>query len=193
MERRSSAAGDLWQQLRGRVEVLAVLFAAMWIIFALDRFLPLERYGLLPRTVRGLVGILAMPFLHADLSHIMSNSAPLVVLLLILAATRPRPFTALFCTLLAGGTLLWLGGRTALHIGASGLVFGLVTYLMVAGWRDGRVLPWLAAIAVGIAYGGMLWSGVLPWQVGHGVSWDGHLAGAIGGAAVGGYERRCVT
>jgi membrane associated rhomboid family serine protease len=84
---------------------------------------------------------------------------------------------------MAGGSLLWLFGRTATHIGASNLIFGLVVFLIVSGLLEKRLVPLLIAIVVGVVYGGSLLSGIVP-ELGSRISWDGHLCGAVAGALV---------
>lgn len=86
------------------------------------------------------------------------------------------------CLIIAiGGSLLWLFGRGGtLHIGASLLVFGLAVFLIVSGLLEKRLVPLIISIFIAITYGGVLISGIAPWQ--QGVSWDGHLFGGIGGA-----------
>jgi membrane associated rhomboid family serine protease len=84
---------------------------------------------------------------------------------------------------LLGGLLLWLFGRPAIHIGASGLIFGLVVFLIVSGVLERRIIPLLISLVVGFTYGGTLISGVLPGGDPH-ISWEGHLCGAVAGAAV---------
>jgi len=99
---------------------IAGFIAIIWIVFAFDRFLPLEQYGLVPRSVRGLIGVFAMPFLHGDLSHIIGNTIPLTVTLILLAGSRANSGAIVFLITVLGGGGLWLFGREALHIGASG-------------------------------------------------------------------------
>lgn len=161
---------------------IAVFLALIWIVFVLDRVLPLEMFGLVPRTVHGLVGIAAMPFLHGDFGHLMANSVPLAVTLLLLAGSRANSGAIVVLIVLLGGTGLWLFGRQALHIGASGLVFGLITFHIFAGIFERRLQSVLIAIVVGLMYASTLLQGVLPLQ--RGVSWDGHLFGALAGVLV---------
>lgn len=164
-------------------ELPAVLLfvGLIWLVYALDRVLPLEQFGLIPRNGSHLVGIITMPFLHGSLQHIMSNTVPLLVLLTLLAGSRANSRTIVLIIVLLGGALLWLFGRgAALHIGASGLVFGLAVFLIVSGLLERRVIPMLITIFVTFMYGSSLLSGILPWQPG--VSWDGHLFGGIAGA-----------
>lgn len=164
--------------------LLIVMFVGLiWVIFILDRVLPLELLGLVPRTFSGLTGIVAMPFLHQDLSHIMSNTPPLFVLLALLAGSRGNTAIIVVALIILGGVLLWLFGRgNALHIGASGLVFSLVSFLIAAGIFEQRMLSILVSVVVGILYGTTLLMGVLPGQ--QGVSWDGHLLGGVAGVIV---------
>lgn len=164
-------------------ELPAVLMfvGLIWLVFAFDRFLPLEQFGLIPRNGSHLVGIITMPFLHGSLQHIMSNTVPLLVLLTLLAGSRANSRSIVLTIMLLGGALLWLFGRgAALHIGASVLVFGLAVFLIVSGLLERRLVPLAIAIFVTFMYGSSLLSGVLPWQPG--VSWDGHLFGGIAGA-----------
>jgi len=161
---------------------IATFIAIIWIVFALDRFMALEQYGLVPRSSRGLVGIIAMPFLHGDLSHIIGNTIPLVVTLLLLAGSRANSGAIVFLITLLAGAGLWVFGREALHIGASGLVFGLIAFHICSGFFERRIKSVIVALVVGGLYAGTLLNGVMPFQ--KGVSWDGHLIGAVAGALV---------
>jgi membrane associated rhomboid family serine protease len=142
----------------------------------------LERYGLVPRDLHGLYGIVAMPFLHGDLSHIIGNTIPLAVTLLLLAGSRANSGAIVLLIIVLGGIILWLFGREARHIGASGLVFGLIAFHIFSGIFEKRFRSILIALIVGVLYAGTLFNGVLPFQ--QGVSWDGHLFGAIAGGLV---------
>jgi len=165
---------------------LGVFAATLWLVFIADRILPgdFNRWGIIPREIQGIWGILFSPFLHANLGHLLSNFLPVMVLLALLLATQPKAWATVLQIVLLGGLLLWIFGRPAVHVGASGLIYGLIAYLMAAGLRQGRFGPALAALLVGFLYGGTLLSGVLP-TVGPHVSWDGHLTSAIAGALLG--------
>lgn len=165
---------------------LGVFAATLWLVFIADRILPgdFNRWGIIPRHLDGIWGILFSPFLHANLSHLLSNFLPVMLLLALLLATQPNAWSTVLQIVLLGGLLLWIFGRPAVHVGASGLIYGLIAYLMAAGYRQGRFGPALAALLVGFLYGGTLLSGVLP-TVGPHVSWDGHLTSAIAGALLG--------
>ncbi|MEZ5480277.1 MAG: rhomboid family intramembrane serine protease [Thiolinea sp.] len=145
--------------------------------------MPLEVFGLVPRQFSGLPGIVAMPFLHGSWAHIVSNTVPLLVLLTLLAGSRANSRLIVPVIIVLGGVLLWLFGRgSALHIGASGLVFGLAVFLIVSGLLERRTVPLLVAALVMFLYGSSLLSGVMPFQ--RGVSWDGHLFGGLAGGLV---------
>lgn len=165
---------------------LGVFGATLWLVFVADWLLPgdFNQWGIVPRSLHGIWGILFSPFLHADLGHLLSNFIPLMILLAMLLVTQRDGWWIVLQIVLLGGLLLWIFGRSAMHVGASGLIYGLIAYLMTAGFRQGRFGPALAALAVGFLYGGTLLSGVLP-TVGEHVSWDGHLTSAIAGGLLG--------
>jgi len=170
-------------RIREELPAVALFLLAIWGVFLLDLILPLERFGLVPRDFGGLLGVVTMPFLHADFSHLLNNSVPLAVLLTLLAGSRADSRLVVVAVTVLGGVLLWLFGRGhALHIGSSGLVFGLAVFLIVSGLREQRIMPLFISVLVAFVYGGTLLGGILPWQ--SGVSWDGHLLGGIAGALV---------
>ncbi len=151
----------------------------IWVVFMLDHVIPLQQYGLEPRSLSGLSGIAAMPFLHSGLNHLVSNTIPLLVLLMLLAGSRARSWLIVLTIGLLSGGLLWVFGRPALHIGASAMIFGLAAFLLVSGVLERRFLPLVISALVGLLYGSTLLSGILPTV--NGVSWDGHLCGMIAG------------
>jgi len=170
--------------VRAELHGVLLFVGTIWAVFLLSLVFPsIDSLGVVPRTLVGLVGIPAMPFLHANFHHLLSNTAPLLVLLALLAGSSARSWEIVIEVVLLGGLLLWVFGRPATHIGASGLIFGLVVFLMVSGILEKRMVPLAIAILVGFLYGGSLASGILPW-VGRQVSWDGHLCGAIAGGVV---------
>lgn len=159
---------------------------AVWIVFGIDVLFAgaLGEYGLIPRSFSGLTGIVSMPFLHSSFSHLLSNSVPLIVLLLLLAGSRTNSYVVVPLLVALSGILLWCFGRTANHIGASGLVYALISFLILSGLLEQRLNAILLSLFVGLTYGATLFSGVLPSQVNSNVSWDGHLTGAIAGALI---------
>jgi len=156
--------------------------AVLWLIPTLGWGLELERFGVRPRQWSGLPGILFAPMLHAGFMHLIANSIPLVVLgttmLLLYPTAAFRVLPALY---LGPGMAVWLFGKEGVHVGASGLVYGLVGYIFVAGLirRDRRAIA--ASMLVAFMYGTLIW-GVLPIRVG--VSWETHLAAALIGVSM---------
>ncbi len=166
---------------------VGIFVAAIWGVFLIDLILPgtFNHFGLAPRDLGGLVGIPAMPFLHGGWGHLVGNTAPLVILLCLLAGSRANTYKIVPMIVLLGGALLWVFGRgNSIHVGASGLIYGLIAFLIVAGFREGRIGAIAIAIFVGVMYGTTLIGGILPFSVGQDVSWDGHLTGAVAGAIV---------
>jgi membrane associated rhomboid family serine protease len=177
---RSGAAHAIRDELHG----IFWFIGSIWAVFLITCAFPsLDAWGVTPRTMTGLVGIVTMPFLHANRHHILSNTVPLFVLLALLAGSRANSRKIVIDIILLSGTLLWSFGRYATHIGASSLIFGLIVFLLVSGFLERRPLPLAIAALVGFFYGGVLIGGVMP-DFGSHISWDGHLCGAIAGGIV---------
>ncbi len=171
--------------MRKEFYYVAAFLVAIWLVYIVDTIIPypLTSWGIHPRRFVGLVGIALMPFLHANFFHIFSNTISLAMLLGLLVGSRDRPWPIVAALVLVGGGLLWVVGRDANHVGASGLVFGLIAFLIASGILEKKLLPIVIALLVGFLFGGTLLWGIVP-RIGSEVSWDGHLCGAIGGAAI---------
>jgi membrane associated rhomboid family serine protease len=178
------------------VEFSATVVLALFVVFYINRFLGgvLNSFGILPRTGWGLLGVLFSPLLHYNAAHLTANALSLFMLLAILYSHREyKPPAALASIWLLSGFGTWLIGRAwagsqpIIHIGASGVIYGLVTYLVAAAWwlRSWRSGWW--ALLILVLYGGIFY-GVLP-QRGF-VSWEGHLSGAIAGILVARHQHR---
>lgn len=140
------------------------------------------RLAVVPRTSGGLVGIATAPFIHANPAHLAANLPPFIGLgALILRRHETRFVEAAVAIALAQGTLLWLFGRKAAHVGMSGVIFGFFGYLLAVAWFTRTVPDLLIAGGVLLYYGGMLAS-VRPAR--KGTSWEGHLFGLLAGIAV---------
>jgi len=168
--------------MRRDLRAVIAFIAVIWVVFALDQVLPLELLGLIPRTFGGLTGVVAMPFLHGNFQHLMGNTIPLAITLLLLAGSRANSGAIVVLITVIGGLGLWVFGRSAIHIGASGLVFGLIAFHVFAGIFEKRFQSIAIAFVVGALYATTFIKGVIPMQ--EGVSWDGHLFGGIAGVLV---------
>lgn len=194
-----SLADSVGKELRNILLFIALIWA---VFFASLAWPELNEYGLQPREVEGLTGIVTMPFLHASLSHLVSNTLPLAFLLFLLAGSRPGWWKIVVELILVSGLLLWVFGRSGghdsvpmIHIGASGLVSGLITFLVFGGLWERRLIPVIVAVVTVLLYGGSLLWGLIPRD--SAVSWDGHFCGAAAGGLVaaevarrGGAEKR---
>jgi membrane associated rhomboid family serine protease len=136
--------------------------------------------GIFPRTLSGLQGIFFSPFIHADLGHLYNNSVPLLILLAALQFFYPKQALAVVgFGILFSGMLTWIIGRENYHIGASGLVYVLVSFIFFKGLQTKYYRLVALSLAVIVVYGGMVWY-VFP-KVDETISWEGHLAGLISG------------
>lgn len=153
----------------------------MWAIEIIDTLIPyqLDTLGIYPRTIHGLIGILFAPFLHGDFTHLMYNTLPMFFLLFTLKSFYPKIASkVLWGSVVTGGALVWLLARQAYHIGASGLIYSLVAFMIAFGILQRRPLSIIISILIFISYGGLIY-GVLPTNPM--VSWEGHLYGAFAG------------
>ena len=158
--------------------------ALIWIVQLLSWGFGLEweRFGVRPRQLAGLPGILFAPLLHDGFGHLLANSLPMLILLTVMLHLYPNAALKVLPAVYFGpGIAVWLFARGSDHIGASGLVYGLVSYIFAAGLirRDARAIA--ATLLVCLLYGALVW-GVLPIQPG--VSWETHLSAALIGLAL---------
>lgn len=154
----------------------------LWIVFWAEvRFkLNLTEYGIYPRTFSGLRGILFSPFLHGDIQHLYNNSIPLFLLIAAMRFFyRRQTLAVLGYGILLSGFLTWVIGRESYHIGASGLIYVLVSFIFFKGIQTKYYRLVALSLTVIVMYGGMIWY-VFP-NVQEGISWEGHLAGLITG------------
>ncbi|MGB3559764.1 MAG: rhomboid family intramembrane serine protease [Geitlerinemataceae cyanobacterium] len=162
--------------------VLGSFVALMWCVEIADFLVfrgQLDTYGILPRNLIGLRGILFMPFLHGNFPHLIANTIPFIILgWLVMLRKISDFFVVTAVTMLVGGLGVWVFGSPGLHIGASGIIFGYLGFLLLRGLFQRSFGGILLSLVVGFLYGGLIW-GVLPGQPG--VSWEGHLFGFLGG------------
>ena len=157
----------------------AAFVMLLWLVKIIETSFGINfiSFGLLPRKISGLIGILTAPLIHADFYHLLSNSLPLFLLGFGISYSYPTSSKKLFIGLyILHGLLVWVFARQAYHIGASGLVYGFVSFLFFSGIirRDNRSIA--LALIVTLFYGGLTW-GVLPIKAE--ISWEAHLFGSL--------------
>jgi membrane associated rhomboid family serine protease len=165
----------------GVILVLA-LVAVMWVVEAVDQLADgrLDAYGIVPREVDALDGVAFAPFLHAGWDHLIGNTIPFLLLGFAIALGGiARVATVTVIVALVGGIGTWLvAPSNTVHIGASGIVFGFAAYLVARGVYSRSMMQIALGVVVLAVWGTTLLRGLVPED---GISWQGHLFGAIGG------------
>lgn len=139
----------------------------------------LETLGIYPLHFRGLPGIFFAPLIHGDYSHLFTNTGPLLILgTAVFYFYRPVAFRLILLAWIITGIWVWFGGREAYHIGASGLIYALASFLFFSGFIRRSIELMAISFVVVFLYGGMVW-GIFPLR--EGISWESHLMGGIAG------------
>lgn len=160
------------------------LFVAIFWLIELVQYIgfDLSQLGILPRSQSGLIGIITAPFIHGGWEHLIGNTIPFFVLSFLLFAFYKRKGWLYFILLwLVTGILTWIIGRTNWHIGASGIVYALASFLVFGGIASRNWLLILVSIVVVVLYSSLFW-GIFPQDAR--ISWEGHLSGALSGIIV---------
>lgn len=173
----------LAREFQKQVLILSFTIATFWILELIDVYFlnnQLNQFGVKPRTLSGLQGLIFAPFLHGGLGHLFANTVPFLTLGWLTMIQETSDFYIVsFVTMLVGGLGVWLFGATgSVHIGASILIFGYLGFLLLRGYFQKNLPSILLSVTVFILYGSLVW-GVLPSQPG--ISWEGHLFGFLGG------------
>jgi membrane associated rhomboid family serine protease len=169
--------------LKTQALVLGGTLGVFWGVFAVNSLLggSLLRLGVIPRTTVGLRGILFAPFLHASLNHIVANTIPFVALGWMVMLRDERHFIPVTLAGMVGsGLMAWLlGAPGTVHIGASGVIFGYLGFLMLTGWYTRSFVSILLSVVVTLVWGSLVF-GMMPGAPG--ISWQAHVGGFLGGA-----------
>ncbi len=161
------------------IKLIFSLLIVIWAVFLFERVagIDLSRFGLRPRDLVGLLGVVTTPLLHGNFNHLISNSLPLfvggVAMLFLYPVSALRALPAIY---LGSSALAWLFARSSLHIGASGLVYGMLAFVFISGLLRRDIRSVGVSLMIWFLYGSMIW-GVLP--VKQGMSWELHLSGAL--------------
>lgn len=177
----------MMEEEQGKISLLKAarwpiyLLLIMWILEIMEYFtgIQLVNYGILPRYLSGLMGIITSPFIHGTFGHLISNSIPFLVGATIIIYFYERiAFAAIVIIWLLTGALVWIFAKPAFHIGASGVVYGMVSFIFWAGIFNRDRQSIVLSLIILFVYSGMFY-GVLPNQPG--VSWESHLLGGMVG------------
>lgn len=171
------------RELKTQAFILGGFIATFWILEIIDTFFmkgALNYYGIRPRNIHWLEGILFAPFLHGDFLHLAANTLPFATLgWLVMLQETSDFFIVTGITALVSGLGIWLFGEShTIHIGASGLIFGYLGFLLLRGYFQRNFISIILSAIVGFLYGSLLW-GMLPSLPG--ISWEGHFFGFVGG------------
>lgn len=162
--------------------VPTLLLMVIWTVFLFEEKynIKLTQFGIYPRSLSGMKGIVLSPFLHGDINHIASNSIPLFVLTLALIYFyRDLSLKVIVYGILLSGLITWVIGRNSYHIGASSLIYVLVAFIFLKGLITKYYRLMALSLTTVMIYGGMVWY-VFP-EVDNKISWEGHLAGLLSG------------
>ena len=168
--------------LKGHALVLGGTLTVFWAVFVINFLLggALLTLGVIPRTTIGLRGILFAPFLHASLNHLVANSIPFLVLGWMVMLRDERHFIPVtLASMIGSGLTAWLlGAPGTVHIGASGVIFGYLGFLMLSGWYARSFGSIVLSIVVTLVWGSLV-LGMMPGSPG--ISWQAHVGGFLGG------------
>ncbi|WP_263263042.1 rhomboid family intramembrane serine protease [Pseudomonas sp. RIT-PI-S] len=170
-------------QIGKRVQVVLAFIAILVVVQVINTFTGngLVHHGIVPRTLGGLQGIAFAPFLHGSVRHLLSNLLPLAVLSwLVMSEGIERYLRVAVLICVISGVLVWGLGRASVHVGASGLIFGLWAYVLARAWYQRGVVSVLIAMGVVLTYSGLVF-GFIPVP---GVSFESHIFGALAGVLV---------
>ena len=168
---------------------LLYFIGLLWLVFFIGIFTPITNLGIIPRNIYGLPGIFFSPFIHGSLPHLTTNTAALLAITgFLIYLEGGKTFFIMAGTAILGGAGTWIIGRgDSIHIGASGVIYGILGYLLSAGIfrRDLRSVA--VSILVFLVYGGLV-AGVLPSD--SFVSWESHLCGFLSGIIIASFNKR---
>ncbi len=178
------------KKLKQAIFLPLIFIILIWLIRILEFYFNKNFIflGIYPLRIKNLIGLIFSPLIHANINHLISNSAPLLILGTGLFYFYKRDALKIFGLIyLMSGIWVWLSGRFAYHIGASGLVFGLVSYIFLSGLLSKKKELMAISLLVSFLYGSLIW-GILPIK--SNVSWEGHLGGFISGIVLSVYYNR---
>ena len=178
----TTVTGSLATTFKAQATVLGGMLAAMWLVFFASALSggALIGLGVIPRTLIGLRGILFAPFIHGSMQHLLANSIPFLIPGWLVMLRDSRHFTSVtIAAMIGSGMVAWFfGAPGSVHIGASGVIFGYLGFLIVSGWYVRSLASVALSVFVTVVWGSLI-MGVMPGAPG--ISWQAHLGGFIAG------------
>jgi membrane associated rhomboid family serine protease len=178
----TAGSNSVTRTIKSQAIVLGGAVAIMWLVYLATWMTGggLLYLGVIPRTTLGLRGIIFAPFLHGSVAHLIANSVPFVMLGWFVMLRDSRHFVPVtIAAMLGSGLMAWMfGAPGSVHVGASGVIFGYLGFLMLSGWYARSIASIVISILVTVMWGGLVF-GVVPGQVG--ISWQAHFGGLVGG------------
>lgn len=192
LARSASRTGkQVTRSLKAQVTTLGTTLGIFWLTFAVNTVLGglLFQFGIIPRSITGLRGIVFAPFLHGNLEHLLANTLPFVALGWMVMLRDARHFVPVtLFSMIGAGLFAWtLGAPGSVHIGASGVVFGYLGFLLLAGVYTRSFGSMVLSLITAGLWGGLI-LGIAPGATG--ISWQSHMGGFVGGALAARYYRR---
>jgi membrane associated rhomboid family serine protease len=175
---------EVVSEIRTQILILGSIMAVMWGLELLNTYAlhnGLNTLGILPRQPIGLRGIIFAPFLHANFAHLSANTVPFLILGWLIMSQSISNFVivSVIC-MVVGGFGTWLFGVDGSHIGASGVIFGYIGFLLALYYFDRRISSGIIALFVGCTYGSVLWA-LVSAPAAPNISWAGHMFGFLSG------------
>ena len=165
--------------------------ALIWLVKITESYLQIDlgSLGIYPRTLSGSIGIFLSPLIHGDFFHLLSNTFPLIILGVGLFYFYDKiVFNVIIIIYLMTGFLVWIAARNAYHIGASGIVYGLLTFILFSGFFRRNPQTLAISFIILVLYGGSFMAGIIPSS--SGISWESHLMGGVAGVFCAVYFRK---
>ena len=169
-----------------RFQSLALLVVLMWILEFVDWVTPgleLEQFGIIPRSLSGLLGILFAPILHSTWSHLITNTPSFLIFGGLIALNGSAEFwlVTIGCALISGLGVWLVSPTNTITVGASGVIFGYFGYLLLRGFFERKLSSIIISLAIGLCYGSIIFQ-VFPAE--RGISWSAHFFGLVGGVLI---------
>lgn len=169
-------------RFRDSILITILVLVVLWAVKTVELIFNYDfgQYGIYPRTLEGAIGIATGPLIHGDFNHLLSNTVPLLVLGVgVIYFYREIALNVFLLIYLLSGFWVWVAARDAFHIGASGIVYGLMFFLLVSGLIKRNRKQLAISLIIIFLYGSSMFTGMMPFDTG--ISYEAHITGAVSG------------